>query len=76
MYADKPMQGHGLIRAIARVNRVFRDRPGGLVLDYLGFADQLRKALISGVKKSVAIYWPLREGGPSWDQSHGEADPE
>ncbi len=45
MYADKPMQGHGLMQAIARVNRVFRDKPGGLVVDYLGLADQLRAAL-------------------------------
>ena len=45
MYADKPMQGHGLMQAIARVNRVFRDKPGGLVVDYLGLADQLRRAL-------------------------------
>lgn len=45
MYADKPMQGHGLMQAIARVNRVFRDKPGGLVVDYLGLADQLKQAL-------------------------------
>ncbi len=45
MYVDKPMQGHGLMQAIARVNRVFRDKPGGLVVDYLGLADQLRQAL-------------------------------
>ncbi|MEO6023879.1 MAG: type I restriction enzyme endonuclease domain-containing protein, partial [Burkholderiales bacterium] len=45
MYADKPMQGHGLMQAIARVNRVFRDKPGGLVVDYLGLADQLKNAL-------------------------------
>ncbi len=45
MYADKPMQGHGLMQAIARVNRVFRDKPGGLVVDYLGLADQLKHAL-------------------------------
>ena len=45
MYADKPMRGHGLMQAIARVNRVFRDKPGGLVVDYLGLADQLRRAL-------------------------------
>ena len=45
MYVDKPMRGHGLMQAIARVNRVFRDKPGGLVVDYLGVADQLRKAL-------------------------------
>ena len=45
MYIDKPMKGHGLMQAIARVNRVFRDKPGGLVVDYLGLADQLRQAL-------------------------------
>jgi type I restriction enzyme R subunit len=38
MYVDKPMQGHGLMQAIARVNRVFKDKPGGLVVDYLGLA--------------------------------------
>ncbi len=45
MYVDKPMHGHGLMQAIARVNRVFRDKPGGLVVDYLGLADQLKYAL-------------------------------
>ncbi len=45
MYVDKPMRGHGLMQAIARVNRVFRDKPGGLVVDYLGLADQLKEAL-------------------------------
>jgi type I restriction enzyme R subunit len=45
MYIDKPMRGHGLMQAIARVNRVFRDKPGGLVVDYLGLADQLKAAL-------------------------------
>jgi type I restriction enzyme R subunit len=45
MYIDKPMRGHGLMQAIARVNRVFRDKPGGLVVDYLGLADELKKAL-------------------------------
>lgn len=45
MYADKPMRGHGLMQAIARVNRVFKDKPGGLVVDYLGLSDELRKAL-------------------------------
>src|SRR5436190_18352222 len=45
MYVDKPMRSHGLMQAIARVNRVFRDKPGGLVVDYLGLADFLRKAL-------------------------------
>jgi len=45
MYLDKPMRGHGLMQAIARVNRVFKDKPGGLVVDYLGLADELKKAL-------------------------------
>ncbi|MFP4642300.1 MAG: type I restriction endonuclease subunit R [Dehalococcoidia bacterium] len=45
MYIDKPMRGHGLMQAIARVNRVFKDKPGGLVVDYLGLADQLKRAL-------------------------------
>lgn len=45
MYLDKPMQGHGLMQAIARVNRVFKDKPGGLIVDYLGLADELKKAL-------------------------------
>ena len=45
MYVDKPMRGHGLMQAIARVNRVFRDKPGGLVVDYLGLANELKQAL-------------------------------
>ena len=45
MYVDKPMRGHGLMQAIARVNRVFRDKPGGLVVDYLGLAQELKAAL-------------------------------
>jgi type I restriction enzyme R subunit len=45
MYVDKPMRGHGLMQAIARVNRVFKDKPGGLVVDYLGIAQELRQAL-------------------------------
>ena len=45
MYVDKRMRGHGLMQAIARVNRVFRDKPGGLVVDYLGLASDLKEAL-------------------------------
>lgn len=45
MYIDKPMRDHGLMQAIARVNRVFKDKPGGLVVDYLGIADALKKSL-------------------------------
>jgi type I restriction enzyme R subunit len=45
MYVDKPMKGHGLMQAIARVNRVFRDKPAGLVVDYIGVAQNLKSAL-------------------------------
>jgi type I restriction enzyme, R subunit len=45
MYVDKPMRGHGLMQAIARVNRVFYDKPGGLVVDYIGLAEELKEAL-------------------------------
>ena len=59
MYLDKPMRGHGLMQAIARVNRVFRDKPGGLVVDYLGLAHELKKALAtyteSGGRGSTAL---------------------
>jgi type I restriction enzyme, R subunit len=59
MYLDKPMHGHGLMQAIARVNRVFRDKPGGLVVDYLGLAHELKQALASytdsGGKGQTAI---------------------
>ncbi|MDR7555231.1 MAG: type I restriction endonuclease subunit R [Armatimonadota bacterium] len=56
MYLDKPMRGHGLMQAIARVNRVFRDKPGGLVVDYLGLAHELKQAL--------ATY--TESGGTGW----------
>jgi len=59
MYVDKPMRAHGLMQAIARVNRVFRDKPGGLVVDYLGLAHELKQALAtyteSGGKGETAI---------------------
>lgn len=45
MYFDKPMKGYSLAQAIARVNRVFKDKPGGLIVDYIGIADNLRKSL-------------------------------
>jgi len=45
MYIDKPMQGHGLMQAIARVNRVYKDKQGGLIVDYIGIAPQLKEAL-------------------------------
>jgi type I restriction enzyme R subunit len=59
MYLDKPVRGHTLMQAIARVNRVFRDKPGGLVVDYLGIAEPLREALqaytASGGKGTVVL---------------------
>ena len=44
MYIDKPMKGHNLMQAIARVNRVFKDKPGGLIVDYVGIAESLKEA--------------------------------
>ncbi|MEM4398113.1 MAG: type I restriction endonuclease subunit R, partial [Candidatus Woesearchaeota archaeon] len=58
MYIDKPMRGHGLMQAIARVNRVFKDKPGGLIVDYIGIAYELKKALseyTEGDKKETGI---------------------
>ena len=59
MYVDKPMRSHGLMQAIARVNRVFKDKPGGLIVDYLGLAHELKSALAtyteSGGKGQAAI---------------------
>lgn len=59
LYVDKPMKGHNLMQAIARVNRVYKDKPGGLVVDYLGIASDLKKALSfysdSGGKGDPAI---------------------
>ena len=59
MYVDKPMRGHGLMQAITRVNRVFKDKPGGLVVDYLGLANDLKQALAtyseSGGKGQTAL---------------------
>jgi type I restriction enzyme R subunit len=60
------MQGHGLMQAIARVNRVFRDKPGGLVVDYLGLADQLKKALITYTESSG-------QGDPTFDTAQAIA---
>ena len=64
MYIDKPMRGHGLMQAIARVNRVFRDKPAGLIVDYIGIAQNLKSALgkysredrkYAGIDESEAI---------------------
>ena len=44
LYVDKPMKGHSLMQAIARVNRIFRDKPGGLVVDFIGIGEELKEA--------------------------------
>ncbi|WP_139904960.1 type I restriction endonuclease subunit R [Clostridium thermarum] len=64
MYIDKPMKGHNLMQAIARVNRVFKDKPGGVIVDYIGIFESLKKALkvytesdkkTTGIDTSVAV---------------------
>ncbi|HOX23279.1 MAG TPA: type I restriction endonuclease subunit R, partial [Elusimicrobiales bacterium] len=66
MYVDKPMRGHGLMQAIARVNRVFKDKPGGLAVDYLGIADELKNAL--------SVYTESGgKGKPAFDQEEAVA---
>src|SRR3989344_2625145 len=62
MYLDKPLKNHGLMQAIARVNRVYKDKPGGLIVDYIGIAENLKKALTwydSDIRKEAMI--PLDE---------------
>ncbi|AFM13316.1 type I restriction endonuclease subunit R [Turneriella parva] len=66
MYVDKPMKGHGLMQAIARVNRVFEDKKGGLVVDYLGLADSLKSALANYTDSGG-------EGKPTFDQDDAVA---
>ena len=61
MYIDKPMRGHTLMQAIARVNRVFKDKAGGLVVDYLGIAQDLKKALAEYTQSGG-------KGKPAFDQ--------
>ncbi len=69
MYVDKPMKGHSLMQAIARVNRVFRDKPGGLVVDYIGIATELKEAIskytrtkpsskpIGFIEEALGVFW-------------------
>jgi type I restriction enzyme R subunit len=81
MYIDKPMQGHGLMQAIARVNRVFSNKPGGLIVDYLGLADQLKRALATYTESggrgdpifdtAQAIAVMLEKHGIAEDMLHG-----
>ena len=66
MYVDKPMQGHTLMQAIARVNRVFRDKKGGLVVDYIGIGVDLKKALIEYTESGG-------KGKPAFDQQEAVA---
>jgi type I restriction enzyme R subunit len=80
MYVDKPMQGHGLMQAIARVNRVFRDKPAGLIVDYIGIAQNLKSALQQyskndqeniGVDESQAIAVLMEKYEVIRDMYHG-----
>jgi len=74
MYLDKPLKNHGLMQAIARVNRVFKDKPGGLIVDYIGIAENLKKALSiydSGVQKEAML--PLDEIIAEMGSLHQEA---
>lgn len=80
MYVDKPMQGHGLMQAIARVNRVFRDKPAGLIVDYIGIAQNLKSALQqyskndqenTGVDESQAIAMLMEKYEVVRDMYHG-----
>jgi len=81
MYADKPMQGHGLMQAIARVNRVFRDKPSGLVVDYLGLGEALKSALATYTESggqgaptyemAAAIAVMLEKHSVACDMMHG-----
>ncbi|MCL3883567.1 type I restriction endonuclease subunit R [Marivita sp. GX14005] len=80
LYVDKPMKGHGLMQAIARVNRVFRDKPSGLVVDYIGLAADLKKALAhysasdqqrTGVDQREAIDALMTALGVMRDMFHG-----
>jgi len=65
LYVDKPMQGHGLMQAIARTNRVWRDKPGGLVVDYIGIGEELKKAIKAYTKDSKSKRPPVDIAGES-----------
>lgn len=80
MYVDKPMKGHNLMQAIARVNRVFKDKPGGLIVDYIGIADSLKHALNqytesdrknTGIDTDVAVGLMLEKYDVIRDILHG-----
>lgn len=65
LYVDKPMQGHGLMQAIARTNRIWRDKPGGLVVDYIGIGEELKKAIKSYTRNSKSTRSPVDIAGQS-----------
>ena len=78
MYVDKPMKDHNLMQAIARVNRVFKDKPGGLVVDYIGIANDLKRALQEYTESKgtgrptipateMLLKAPGRDGDCAWD---------
>ncbi len=80
MYIDKPMRGHGLMQAIARVNRVFRDKPAGLIVDYIGIAQNLKSALAqyskpdqdkTGIDEAEAVAMLLEKYEIVRDMFHG-----
>lgn len=80
MYVDKPMRGHGLMQAIARVNRVFRDKPAGLIVDYIGIAQNLKNALAqysprdraqTGIDEAEAVAVMLEKLEVVRDMFHG-----
>ncbi len=80
MYIDKPMRGHGLMQAIARVNRVFRDKPAGLIVDYIGIAQNLKAALgqysredreYAGIDEAEAVAVMLEKYEIVSDMFHG-----
>lgn len=67
MYVDKPMKGHNLMQAIARVNRVFKDKTGGLIVDYIGIASDLKEALATYTENGG-------KGAPTFDQAEAVAE--
>jgi type I restriction enzyme R subunit len=63
LYVDKPMQGHGLMQAIARTNRIWKDKPGGLVVDYIGIGEELKKAIKTYTRDSGSDREPVDTSG-------------
>ncbi|MEO6924573.1 MAG: type I restriction enzyme endonuclease domain-containing protein, partial [Bryocella sp.] len=63
LYVDKPMQGHALMQAIARTNRIWKDKPGGLVVDYIGIGEELKKAIKQYTKETGGTREPVDTSG-------------